>query len=207
MRDERLACELAFFTNPGAQRKKDDIAATNEISPDTLALTLFRRNSNRGDKEATQIPIVAVHRLFPINPIHTWNSHYDRARSILRIGALILDRLYIEISRDARFVFVRYTAIYSYTANVAANNASYARLAPTTLNLVDLANRMENGVVGRSIIGCCVPRGIRLAFLRAGEPAVPFYSESAAFSATSADRYLTEVMTTAKSRDWTTCDK
>lgn len=46
--------------------------------------------------------------------------------------------IYIYITRIAR-------------ANVQADNA-YARLDPTALNLADLANRTENGVVGRALI-------------------------------------------------------
>lgn len=92
------------------------------------------------------------------------------------------------------------------TTNVAADNARYARLAPTTLNLVDLANRMENGVVGRSIIGCCV-REASVWHFSEPENRVSLSIPSRRFFTTSADRYLTEVMTTAKSRDWTTRDK
>lgn len=111
-----------------------------------------RGNSNGGDSDAiysdVRIPAAAVYRLFPINRVHTRNSNYDRVCPTLRAN---FRPLYIHRA-------FRFRSIYRDmpTANVAADNACYARLAPTTLNLVDLANRMENGVVGRSIVGCCV---------------------------------------------------
>lgn len=54
-------------------------------------------------------------------------------------------------------------------ANVQADNA-YARLDPTALNLADLANRTENGVVGRALIS--------LALLPRTSPVWHFFGES-----------------------------
>jgi len=71
---------------------------------------------------------------------------------------------------------------YAYTANVAADNARYARLVPITLNLVDLANRMENGVVGRSIIGCCVREASASVWHFSDQTGYPFLFRVATFS-------------------------